>query len=282
MSKRKHPQAGPRQAAILTDVTCCIGCEECVAACEQENKLGPHRPWRWLAGDGLSSDRWTTVVLHKGKDYVRKQCRHCLEPACVSVCPVGALYKTPQGAVAYNAKICMGCRYCMMSCPYSIPRYTWEEQIPYIRKCTLCARRIAKGLEPACTEACPSGATIFGERKDLLSEARRRQREAPKRYLSRIFGEKEVGGTAVLYLSNVDLSFLGLKRQLGNRPLPAITWNVLQAVPPIFVGTGALLGGVYWILQRRRRLAELAQGAADPDGMEDPTLTDETEGHDKK
>jgi len=273
---------GVRQAAILTDVTRCIGCERCVAACVKEYELPEFRPWRWLAGDGLSAERWTSVVQRGGEHFVRKQCRHCLEPACVSVCPVGALVKTPAGAVTYNAEICMGCRYCMMSCPYSIPRYKWSAPKPVVQKCILCPDRLARGLEPACTAACPTGATIFGEREELLAEARRRLAARPETYVQRIFGEKEVGGTAVLYISDVDLDFLALRPELGERPLPAITWGALQAVPPIFVGTGALMGGVYWLLQRRKKVAAAEAGT---DGGGDPEAGAPgrgSGGHDKK
>ena len=94
---------------------------------------------------------------------MRKQCRHCAEPACVSVCPVGALRKTPEGPVIYDGSLCMGCRYCMMACPYGIPRYTWLETVPYVRKCVLCHGKIKSGelKQPACTAACPTGATVF-------------------------------------------------------------------------------------------------------------------------
>ena len=131
------------------------------------------------------------MVEGPGHAYVRKQCRHCLEPACASACPVGALHKTDLGAVVYDAARCMGCRYCMMACPYGIPRYTWDAAVPYVRKCILCYSRIEQGRQPACTEACPSKATIFGDRDELLAEAHRRIAENPGQYGKKVWGEKE-------------------------------------------------------------------------------------------
>jgi formate dehydrogenase iron-sulfur subunit len=143
--------------AILTDVTKCIGCEECVSACKKTNSTGEDRPWRWQRSiDDLSASRWTAVARLPQDRFVRRQCRHCLDPACVSACPVGALHQTAEGAVVYDSEICMGCRYCMMSCPFGIPRYLWSEAVPYVRKCVFCYDKIQSGelRQPACTEAC--------------------------------------------------------------------------------------------------------------------------------
>lgn len=161
--------------AILTDTTRCTGCESCVHACKQTYGLGRDRAWRWKERiDDLSATRFTTIENRPGGHHVRKQCRHCLEPACVSACLVGALQKTELGPVVYDQNRCMGCRYCMMACPYGIPRYEWQTAVPYVRKCILCYDRIKEGKQPACTEACPYNATIFGTRAEMLTEARRR------------------------------------------------------------------------------------------------------------
>ncbi len=146
------------KAAILTDTTKCNGCHECVAACKKQNHLPADVPRRWDLEDGLSADNWTSIVEGPERTLARKQCRHCLEPACVSVCPVGALHKTDLGAVVYDASKCMGCRYCMMACPYGIPRYEWQAAVPYVRKCIFCYNRLAAGGQPSCTEACPTKA----------------------------------------------------------------------------------------------------------------------------
>jgi formate dehydrogenase iron-sulfur subunit len=249
---------------ILTDVTRCIGCEECVLACQKANGLPeaetPPRPGDPL--DGLDANRWTTVVRREGNRFVRKQCRHCLEPACVSVCPVGALKKTPEGPVIYDKSICMGCRYCMLGCPFGIPRYEWNSVAPSVRKCILCYENMKSGQleKPACVAACPKEATLFGTREAMLAEARRRLQAEPKKYIQKIWGEREAGGTSVLYIADISLDFLAWNegRQLDEKPLPARTWAALWPVPIEFVGMGALMGGIYWVIERRRRLAGAA------------------------
>jgi formate dehydrogenase iron-sulfur subunit len=245
---------------ILTDVTKCIGCEQCVVACRKINGLtGPEAPPRpGSTPDGLSADRWTTVIREPDNHFVRKQCRHCLEPACVSVCPVGALRKTPEGPVVYDKSVCMGCRYCMLGCPYGIPHYEWASANPSVRKCILCYPHLEAGrvTEPACVTACPTRATIFGTREQMLEEARGRLRAEPSKYVQKVWGETEVGGTSVLYVSDISLDFLAWNRgrQLSDAPLPALTWAALKPVPFEFVGMGAAMGSVYWIIERRRKL----------------------------
>ena len=240
--------------AILTDITKCIGCLKCVAACKQDNHLEGDVPRSWQRTDGLSAQNWTAIVQKPGPHYVRKQCRHCLEPACESACPVGALIKTEQGPVIYDGSKCIGCRYCMIACPYGIPRYEWDSAVPYIQKCDMCFDRLAKGQQPACTEACPEGATIFGEREELLAEAHRRIKEGNGRYLNKVWGEHDVGGTSVLYISDIDLGFLTYPERKVTTPLPATTAPAMHAVPPVFVGMGAVMTGLYWFCRRRDKV----------------------------
>ncbi len=243
--------SGPK--GILTDVTRCIGCERCVQSCRMANDLGTLLPFRWLLDDGLSAVRWCSVLRKDGK-FVRKQCMHCLQPACVSACPVGALQKTAEGPVIYDSDKCLGCRYCMMSCPFGIPRYDWESAVPYVRKCQMCYQgRVSKGVQPGCTAGCPTGATIFGDREDLLVEAKKRIADNPGRYLPTVFGESEVAGTSVLYLAPMQLDLLTLGNKLDERPMPGRTATAMSAVPPVFVGMGALMTGIYWIIERRMK-----------------------------
>jgi len=247
--------------AILTDVTKCTGCEKCVEACVQANNLGEYTPGGSLhvqdEGDGLSARRWTAVVAEPGQHFVRKQCRHCLEPACVSACPVGAMQKTPEGPIIYDKSICMGCRYCMMACPFGIPRYEWGSAVPYVNKCTLCYGRLKEGKLPACVEACPEKATIFGDRDDLLAEAASRLKAEPKKYIPHIYGEHEVGGTSVLYISDISLDFLNYKNPLPADPVPDKTWAVMQQIPTVAVAMTVVSSGLYWIIERRVRMARL-------------------------
>lgn len=257
--------------SILTDVTRCIGCEECVSACRATNATGDDdAPWKWRSGAAaLSSTRWTTIARTGGR-YVRIHCRHCLEPACAAACPVGALHVTDDGAVTYDPGICMGCRYCLVACPFRIPRYEWESPMPRVRKCLLCHEQIADGSrsEPACTAACPTRATVFGERDALLAEARRRIEAEPDRYVNHIWGEHEVGGTSVLYISDVDLAAAGWPATLPERPVPDLATQVLGTVPTTFLGVGAAMAGIHWVVRRRDRLAaeavETSSAVSDP------------------
>jgi formate dehydrogenase iron-sulfur subunit len=260
--------------AILTDVTRCIGCEECVAACRQTNDTGSDAPYRWQGGvNDLSSTRWTTLVETENR-FVRRHCRHCLDPACAAACPVGALKKTEQGPVAYDPVICMGCRYCMVACPFQMTRYEWESATPRVRKCILCYDKIIAGelSQPACTAVCPTEATIFGEREELLAEARSRIAAAPDRYIDHIWGEHEVGGTSVLTISDVDLAAAGWAEDIGTRSRPALARKVLHTVPYTFFGVAGLMYGVHWTLDRRRKVA----------AAEGPTLTTDAEGVDER
>ncbi len=246
--------------AILTDVTKCIGCNQCVAACKRVNKLSPDVPRRWDKTDGLSSRNWTSILRRPGGQFVRKQCRHCLEPGCVAVCPVGALKKTDAGPVIYDQDLCIGCRYCMLACPYGIPRYDWDRTVPYIQKCTFCRTREDNPGIPACTEVCPTGATVYYEdRREALAEAKRRLAANPK---LRLYGDdSEIGGTGVLYVSDIDLSFLSYGKELGSRSMPDTIAGAMRSTPFVFSGVGLVLGsmaaGVSWIIGRRMKMQEI-------------------------
>ena len=255
---------GVKQPAILIDTTLCTGCGQCVKACKLENGLPRgDRPWRGQgAVDGLSATRFCTILRRPDDHFVRQQCRHCLEPACVSACLVGAMQKSPEGPVIYDGGRCMGCRYCMVACPYSIPRYEWDRAVPYVRKCTLCHPRLKEGKLPACVEACPEKAAIFGDREELLAQAHGRLGASPEKYVQKVYGEHEVGGTSVLYISDIPLDFLAWQPDLDDRPLPDRTWASLKKVPPVILGMGGLMAGTYWIIGRRMKLA--AQGGSAP------------------
>jgi len=245
---------------ILNDVTRCIGCEECVAACKKINDLPAEDPPPRVgrSKSGLTATRWTSIVRRPEGANVRIQCRHCLEPACVSVCPVGALQKTPEGPVVYDKSLCMGCRYCMMACPYGIPHYEWNSLNPSVRKCILCYDKLFAGGtdRPACVRDCPKEATSFGSRETMLAEARRRIAAEPDRYIDHVWGEHELGGSSVLYISHVDLSFLAWQdpKWLGQGALPDLTWAALRKVPAEFIGMGVLMTGIWWVIDRRIRL----------------------------
>jgi len=261
--------------AILIDTTRCVGCQRCVVACKLVNGLLRTSHSDFLstdtlrslgsetdlpmeeAGDEELSANALNVVQTRGSVYVRRFCMHCQDPTCVSVCPVGALTKTAAGPVVYAEERCMGCRYCMMACPFGVPRYEWDKVwAPRVKKCHMCAPRQAKGLKPACTEVCPVQAGVFGEREDLLREAENRLRQEPTKYLQYIYGKQEVGGTSVLYLSAVPFEGLGLPTNLPHDALPMYTYRVLSEIPTVVTLGGALLGGIWWITKRREEVAD--------------------------
>ena len=125
-----------------------------------------------------------------------------------------------------------------------------------MRKCDFCSERQKAGKQTACAQACPVGATINGDRDELIQEAKRRLAEKPGQYYGKIYGIEEVGGTSVLYLSAVPFAQIGLRTNVPDEPLPETTWRVLELVPDI-VSTGTiLLGGIYWITNRREEVAK--------------------------
>lgn len=246
--------------ALLFDVTKCLGCGACTSACCEVNAL-PEPDTEDV------SDRQFTVIRKvagkSGELYWRRLCMHCLDPACASVCPVGALRKTPAGPVVYDDAICMGCRDCLQACPFDAPRYEWNSLAPRVRKCVFCEAKVAAGQPNACAEVCPEGATVCGDREALLKEARARLATEPDKYVPRIYGEHDVGGTSVLVLSPVPFGRLGLPEGLPGGPLPALTWAALKQVPAVAGAGGLVLAGLWWLTQRKAEVAR-AEGAADP------------------
>jgi formate dehydrogenase iron-sulfur subunit len=238
--------------AILYDSTLCVGCKACEGACAEKWGL-PYND-KVAAEEKISAHKLTTIQTF-GEKYSRKLCMHCVDPTCVSVCPVGALQKTALGPVVYDQDKCMGCRYCMQACPFQVPSYEWEARLPRVRKCNMCYERQSQGKPTACTEACPTGATICGDRDALVAEARKRIAEKPDAYYNRIYGLKEAGGTSVLYLSAVPFEQIGLKTNVPQESLPKLTWRVLEMLPDV-VSTGTVvLGGIWWITNRRGEVA---------------------------
>jgi formate dehydrogenase iron-sulfur subunit len=178
---------------------------------------------------------------------------HCEEPACASACLVGAIKKTEAGLVVYDKSKCVGCRYCMMACPHSVPRYEWSKLAPYMKKCDMCSERVMAGKPTACAEACPVQATIFGNRDEILHEARKRVIEDPK-YVPHIYGEREYGGASMLYISDVEFDKLGFVIPKTDEPLPDVSKAALDEAPTVVLVGGTMLAGLYWITNRRREV----------------------------
>ncbi len=250
---------GVEENSMLVDTTLCLGCRGCEAACAEANKL-PHPP----AGDGvfdetrLTSPKSLTVVNRfenpsrpQSPRYVKRQCMHCVEPACASACPVRALDKLPSGPVTYHPERCMGCRYCMVACPFEIPKYEYEKAVPTVKKCTFCAARQQRGLPPACSSVCPSGALTFGKRGALIEEAMRRVYQNPGRYVHHVYGKREAGGTNWLYISDVDFDKLAMKVTLNDASYPQLVKGVLGVPPFVMTLWPPLLMGIYAFSHRR-------------------------------
>jgi formate dehydrogenase iron-sulfur subunit len=237
---------------ILYDATLCIDCKMCERACAEHHGL-PYDDS--IAAEEVQSAHKLTVVLAQGDKYMRRLCMNCQDPTCASVCPVGALRKTTAGPVTYDASRCIGCRYCMLACPFSVPKYEWDKALPLVRKCDMCADRVAKGEPTACAAACPTGATKFGDRDALIAEAQDRIAKNPGQYVNHIYGLAEVGGTSVLLLSSVPFERFGYPTALESQPLPLLTYRVLSHIPNLVTVGAMLLGGIWWITGRRAEVA---------------------------
>lgn len=259
--------------AVLYDANRCTACRGCQSACKQWNQNDENIPTvengvaslNWGSYENppqLSAHTWTrirfTELEYNGKFhwvFLKLQCMHCEHPACAAACPVGALQKTPEGPVVYYEERCIGCRYCMVACPFGIPTFEWESPVPWIRKCTFCADRMSAGMEPACVKTCPTNALEIGDREQLLAEAKRRINNSPDKYVNHIYGENEVGGTSWLYISPVPFDKLGLP-VLGSEPVTVDVERAMGAVPSVLLGVAAAMAGIYWIFRRREKMKQ--------------------------
>ncbi|MGD2272048.1 MAG: 4Fe-4S dicluster domain-containing protein [Desulfobacterales bacterium] len=263
----KHFTGFPDSDGVLFDNTRCIGCRKCEEGCNKVNELpAPDQPFddlkvldkqrRTHAGAYTVVNRFDEVNHYKGPLYRKIQCNHCLEPACASACFVRAFEKTKIGAVIYDETVCVGCRYCMIACPFEIPAYEYHKALtPRVMKCTLCYPRISKGLLPGCVESCPTEALTYGRRRDLLGIARERIHRFPQRYTNHIYGEHEMGGTSWLYLSAVPFREIGMREDLGVKPAPELTAGALSGVPIVVGMWPVLLTGIYAISKRKEKIA---------------------------
>ncbi len=268
---QEHFTGYPDRFGVLIDLTVCIGCRKCEWACNDVNKL-PNKPIAEFEDKSVFNEKRRThahtfTVVNRFNNsknperpiYVKKQCMHCNEPACLSVCPLSAFTKKPEGAVVYNPSICFGCRYCMAACPFNIPAYQYDDAFtPEVTKCTFCFDRIRKenGV-PACVQICPVEALIFGKRSELIDLAHDKIRNNPSRYINHVYGEQEVGGTSWMYLSPVPFEEVGFKTDLGTTPIPQLSRGYLSTVSVLMVTLPALCLGFYSFTKRREEIAQL-------------------------
>lgn len=258
---------------VLVDLTRCVGCRSCEAACNKEQGLPPpalpfddmsvfeHQPkehprrpdeTRFTVVTRSDSPQWSHPLFRK------IQCNHCLEPACLTACFVNAYKKTPEGAVIYNPNVCVGCRTCMIACPFSIPAFKYSSSFkPQIMKCEFCYdSRLSKDLPPACVQACPMEALSFGNRATLLRIARKRIREHPERYQDYIYGETEGGGTSWLYLSPVPFEEAGFDTDVPKQPIINYVKDFLAIVPMVLTIWPGLFAGFYLLARRKQQNQE--------------------------
>ena len=260
-----EPQDG---LGMLTDLTLCVGCRKCEFACNEANGL-PNEPIGAYEDTSVFEQKRRTDANHltvvnrypaassdKNPTYIKTQCMHCNEPACASACLVGAIRKTAEGPVIYDSSVCIGCRYCMIACPFSMPAYTYDEPLkPVVRKCTMCFERISKSGVPACAKICPVEAITFGRRSQLLGLAREKINRHPDKYINHIYGEHEVGGTGWLYLSPKPFQEVGFKTDLGTTAYPELTRGFLSLVPLVVTIWPAVLFGAHILTRHREQLA---------------------------
>jgi formate dehydrogenase iron-sulfur subunit len=248
------------EKGVLVDLTRCIGCRACQVACKEWNERDVRKTS--FKGDftnptKLSSDCYTNISFIETEkqgnpawNFVKNQCLHCKNPACASACPVGALTKSAQGPVVYSYDKCIGCRYCMVACPFDIPKYEWDSTSPWVQKCSFCSERIEDGMMPACIKVCPTETMYFEDYDKVVAEAKRRVARESGKYVQHIYGLDEAGGTNWIYISDVPFEKLGFKSKIPAVALPDLTWITLSSIPGKVVGIAALLSAVAYFRSR--------------------------------
>ena len=256
------------RTGVLVDTTACIGCRNCEWACKKAHDLPAGNLDSYADKSVFKEMRRPdesalTVVNQYEKEKeinspinVKVQCMHCDHPACVSACIVGAFSKKENGSVVWDTDKCIGCRYCMVACPFQIPSFDYNKALdPEIRKCDFCFERTKKGQLPACVEICPVEALTYGPRSELIKIAREKIKTYPERYIDHIYGENEVGGTSWLYLAGQNLAKTKALPNLGTRPAPGVSESIQHGIFAYFVPPAslyALLGGIMWLNKKKK------------------------------
>jgi formate dehydrogenase iron-sulfur subunit len=249
-----------KQKGVLVDLTRCIGCRGCQVACKSwnERSVVPTKlSVPFTNPPQLNAETYTHIRFVENErdgapvwSFVKDQCMHCKDPACASACPVGALRKTANGAVTYTFEKCIGCRYCMLACPFYIPKYEWSKVVPWVQKCTFCADRLGDGKVPACIKVCPTNTMFFGDIDEVNNEAQKRMQQNPGKYVDHIYGKEEAGGTSWIYLSAMPFDALGFNMKVNRVKHPDLTWSYISKIPAV-VGLVLTAGAVTWAITRR-------------------------------
>lgn len=224
--------------ALLISPELCIGCRGCQTACKSWNQLSGTKTTNRgsienppdLTPDLYNKIRYvempseTNVVRWL---FVSQRCMHCDDAGCIKICPApGALFKTKEGAVAFDKQKCIGCKLCVVACPFDVPRYDEKDKIS---KCHLCSDRIAEGLSPACAKTCPTGAIAYGVRDSLMSKAKAAGYQ-------KLYGEADLGGLGVLYAFK-DLPGVYGMDERPEIPETVIFWHKVLK-PLAYIGLG--------------------------------------------
>lgn len=246
--------------AMLYDATKCKGCHGCEYDCAWENEMPdpviPEDESIIRKTDETHCSVVNTYETSKGTVNIKNQCMHCTDPACVSACLTNAMKKTKEGPVTWDGDKCMGCRYCMVSCPFDVPKFEYGSTNPRIVKCTMCFNLVKDGDMPTCAFNCPGEALTFGTRREILKEARRRIIENPDRYVDHIYGEHEAGGTCWMYLSPVSFDELGMNTSVKTESYPKLTKGFISAIAPVDIILPAALLGIYEATKSKNKKKE--------------------------
>jgi Fe-S-cluster-containing dehydrogenase component len=295
---RPPKQLPPDAVGLLYDSTLCIGCKACVKACKDANGMPldiskAQKGWNeglWDSPTELSAKTLNVIKAYnhgtsENKDhaengfaFLKRQCYHCVDPSCVSVCPVTAMQKNPQtGIVTHNPDACIGCRYCVLSCPFGVPKYDYNDKYGEIKKCQLCQHKLAKNELPGCVDVCPTGATLFGRTEDLRNEAHRRQALKPGdrthfprgdlagkvggarpghdatvqvAYQPTVYGETELGGTQSMTLAAVPYEKLNLPTKVPADGFPTLSEGIQHTLYAGMIGPAAVFAGLAYMARR--------------------------------
>jgi Fe-S-cluster-containing dehydrogenase component len=283
----------PQAVGILYDSALCIGCKACVAACKAANEMPAENlpallSWNentWDSPEDLSGRTKNVIKVYRdgsaevkdrvkdGYAFVKRHCLHCVDPSCVSVCPVAAMKKNPvNGIVTYDPSACIGCRYCVYACPFGVPQYDFNNPLGKINKCEMCEHLQKQGKIPACCDVCPTGASLFGKVTDLSHEIERRVAAAPgsayafprgrlgddrppnqatiPTYVKGVYGENEVGGTQVRYLAAVPFDKLGLEPLPSQSPA-SLSEGLQHKIYHWMIAPIVAFVGLAWLVRRR-------------------------------
>jgi formate dehydrogenase iron-sulfur subunit len=238
------PNKTDRKAMLVTPEVC-IGCRGCQTACKSWNDLPGIRTKNTgsiqnppdLAPAAFNIIRYSEVPSDSNPVrwlFVSRRCMHCGDAGCMKICPApGALYRTKDGAVAFDREKCIGCKLCVAACPFNVPRY---DESGKVSKCHLCYDRIREGLAPACAKTCPTGALRFGDRESLIEGAK-------KAGFGTIYGEADLGGLGTIYAFKDAPRIYGMTED-PSIPASVVFWHTVLKPFAVFGAAASIAAAV--------------------------------------